>query len=82
MNALHWSVYKGHESLVNLLLQKCNPNTSDSLGRTPMYFACIKNNVILLLKLLKAGASPWNLDYRDYFFLTKSMVAKDLLKKA
>lgn len=54
MTGLHWSVYKNHENITRFLLKNgCQPNATDNLGRTPLYFAAFINSSMLVKVDLK-----------------------------
>ncbi|MCX7935811.1 MAG: ankyrin repeat domain-containing protein, partial [Planctomycetota bacterium] len=55
MTALHWAVYRGHDAMVQTLLQNgANPNQPDGYGLTPLHYAAWKKPRFIPL-LIRAG---------------------------
>lgn len=71
---LHVSTIMGSESLVTLLLSKgADPNVSNWQGETPAYMAAQWAEDDILIKLLRAGASPN--DFAGEFEFNPLMIA-------
>lgn len=57
--ALHFATFCGHEACVRELIKEgANVNYANSLGATPLFYACSKDNDAIITALLDANADP------------------------
>jgi len=60
--------------IVEILLDhKADANQKDLLGRTPLYYACLKNHLKCVLLLLYNYASPWNTASQKFDKITSNL---------
>ncbi|KAM3139272.1 SPT3 Dosage dependent suppressor of Ty-induced promoter mutations-like protein [Paramecium bursaria] len=79
--ALHLAVMRNYRKLSHYLLDCGNEvNAEDQFGQRPLYFAILNDNFEMMKLLISYGASPWDMDRRDYFPYCRSQQSRDLLK--
>lgn len=52
------AIEAGHKDMVRQMLNKFSPNSQCKIGRTPLHFAMVSQNLECIQMVLKAGADP------------------------
>mmetsp|Transcript_42298 Transcript_42298/g.30504 ORF Transcript_42298/g.30504 Transcript_42298/m.30504 type:complete len:152 (+) Transcript_42298:2149-2604(+) len=85
LTGLHWACKRGFNDMIALLIENfARIDPKDICGRTPLYFAVHKRNIVGVKMLLAAGAHPGIVDSRGKTVLKmcKSGHIKPFLAKA